>query len=72
MIRAYTPCGTKILMLLKPIELLSLLRILRCVIRQKNGNFMGFLEILLKIARNYPMKRRTCLSEIGQILPTRT
>ena len=57
-----TPCGTKILMLLEQIESQSVVRLLICVIRQKNGNFVGVLGIFLKIMRNYPMKCRICLN----------
>ena len=41
-------------------------------IRRWNGNFVSFLEIILNIMINYPMKRRTCLCVIGQISSTRT
>ena len=40
----------------------SILSLQRRVIRQWNGNFSGFLGILLKIVKNFPMKRNSHFS----------
>ena len=42
MVSEVTPCGTKILLLLKPIESQPIMRLQKFVIRQKIGNFVSF------------------------------
>ena len=66
-----TGCGEKIFTL----KLYILFRVVwmpqRHVIRGSNGNFVGFPRIILKIVKNYPMKRNSHFSDEWQIWPTR-
>ena len=49
----------------------SILRLHGRVICHMNGNFVGFLEIFLKIVKNYPMEQNLHFSGKWQILPAR-
>ena len=69
---SHTGCGEKIFTLQLYILLIVFVWIpQRHVIRRSNGNFVGFPRIILKIVKNYPMKRNSHFSDEWQIWPTR-
>ena len=57
-----TEMRSKIFALFQRATILAVCTLQRWVIQQKNGNFMGFLGIFLKIVKNCPMKHNLHLS----------
>ena len=57
-----TEVRSKIFAFIHRATILAVCTLQRWVIQQKNGNFMGFLGIFLKIVKNCPMKHNLHLS----------